>query len=246
MNNLMKAEWFRLRHTGNTLLLLVFLCISSVFSQFAGDEGIQINTAVFFAHSSIGITMAVIVVTGIVAGTFNNKLVNYEIMKGTPPMQTILSKTLMSLLLITTTYYLPTVILLAVFDGAHLTLSMAVLLYICIVKLVVIAESFCIIFKDAAGVVVFGILFAFQSLPLVILQNVFNIDVVPFTSYLTSTQLMIIGDLGMIDFDDFSMPLDTSFAEVKIFLSFIAITVIMFAIAHRSLKNKWQSNIIST
>ena len=243
MNNLIKAEWFRLRHSGNCLLILLFLGMCAIVLQYSGSNGLAVTSKMFFVHSSIGMAIAVGGITALIADTFNNRLVNYEIMKGTPPEIMILSKMLLSLILVTAVYFLPNVLLLVIFDRGSITLPMMFLTFICTAKLTVTAMAIDIILKDAAGTVIFIFGLAFQSMPLVILQNVLNIDAVKFTPYLTSTQLMIIGNMNVIDLDDFSMPLEMSHIGIKVIASFIVITAVMTAAAYMSLKNKWQTGL---
>lgn len=240
MSNIMKAEWFRLRHSGNCLLLLLFLGMCAVVLQYSGSDGFEVTAEMFFVHSSMGMTIAVGGVTALIAGTFNNRLANYEIMKGTPPEIMILSKTLMSLMIVTAVYFLPNVLLLLIFDRGSITLPMMLLTFICTAKLTVTAIGIDIILKDATGTVIFVFGLAFQSAPLVLLQNILNIDAVKLTPYLTSTQLIIIGNMKVIDLDELSMPLDTSNIEIKVIASFIVLTAVITAIAYRSLKNKWE------
>ena len=202
MNNLMKAEWFRLRHSGNCLLILLFLGMCAIMLQYSGNRGLEITAEMFFVHSSMGMAIAVGGITALIAGTFNNRLVNYEIMQGTPPEIMVLSKMLMSLMLVTAVYFLPTALLLVIFDRGSITLPMMLLTFICTAKLTVTAIGIDIILKDATGTVIFVFGLAFQSAPLVLLQNILNIDAVKLTPYLTSTQLIIIGNMKVIDLDE--------------------------------------------
>ena len=244
MNNLMKAEWYRLRHSGNLLLILIFVGICAVLMQFVGDSGIQVTAEIYYLRASMGMAVAVGSVTAIVAATFNNRLANYEIMKGTPPMIMILSKILISLLIVTVLYFIPSFVLLLIYDSEKLTLTMILLTFLCVFKLTLVSTAICFIFKDAVGVILFFLAFVFQSTPLVLLQNVIGIDVVPLTPYLTNTQLIIIGD-QVFESDDLAMPLDKSYFVLKMIASFIVVAAIMLAIAHRSLKNKWEIRMIS-
>lgn len=243
MNNLMKAEWFRLRHSGNCLLILLFLGMCAVMLQYSGSDGLEITAEMFFVHSSMGMAIAVGGITALIAGTFNNRLVNYEIMQGTPPEIMVLSKMLMSLMLVTAVYFLPTALLLVIFDRGSITLPMMLLTFICTAKLTVTAMGINIILKDATGTVIFIFGLAFQSMPLVILQNVLKIDAEKFTPYLTSTQLMIIGNMNIVDLDELSMPLDMAHIEIKVIASFIVMTAVITAIAYKSLKNKWATGL---
>ena len=245
MNNLMKAEWFRLRRSGSLLSIILLIGFCSVALQFLGNDGPTVTVESYFLHASMGIAMAVGSVSAIVAGTFNNRLANYEIMKGTPPMTMILSKTLMTLIVVTVIYFIPSFVLLLIYDSSDITLPMILLTYVCVIKLTVISESVCIIAKDGMGAVMFLLAFAFESVPLLFLQNVLGINAVPLTPYLTSTQLMIIGDSGSVDLEDLSLALDKSYIEAKVLVTFIIFTAVMFGIAYKSLKNKWETRIIS-
>ena len=131
MNNLMKAEWFRLRRSGNTLKTVIMLFVMAVVFQFVGNDGLEINAYTYFSHASIGFSLSVVIAAAFVGGTFNSHLADYEIMKGTPPMLTILSKTLTVLYLITAFYLLPSMILVKIFDSENLTVSMMILLFLC-------------------------------------------------------------------------------------------------------------------
>ena len=53
MSNLMKAEWFRLRHSGNSLTSLTISiagCIIVVLMQFVSNEGLSITAEILFTH----------------------------------------------------------------------------------------------------------------------------------------------------------------------------------------------------
>lgn len=245
MNNLMKAEWFRLRHSGSSLWLVLFCGITALAMQFIGDSSFSFDMVNFSTHSSLAILISAIGSVAAVSVTFNSRLVHYELMKGTPPMQTILSKTLISLMLVTVTYYLPTVILLAVFDGAHMSVSMAILFYVCIIKVTAVFQACCIIFKDYAALAPIFFAFIFETVPLVLLQNVAGLNVEPLAPWFLGPQLMAIGDLSMIDMDELSMPLDASYIGLKIVISTVVLAALFMALAHRSLKNKWQVHFIT-
>ena len=244
MNNLMKAEFFRLRRSGSLLSKLILAGVLSVLMQFIGDDGLTINAVTFFAHSSIGFSLSICVAAGFVCETFNSRVAHYEIMMGTPPMLIILNKILVTLIITTTAYFLPTMILLKIFDGANITLSMMLLLYLCFVKLTVFFVSVCVIFDGGLGTVLALFLFMFQSMPLVLLQNIIGINVVPLTSYLTSTQVMLIGQQTVFDLEELSMPLDTSHIEIKVVISFIALSGIMIYLAYKLLSERRQLNIV--
>ena len=242
MNNLMRAEWFRLRRTGLIkLILLIDIC--AAIMQFAGD-GLEINVLHFCRNGIIGPCLAISCVSGIVCGTFDNRVVHYEIMKGTPPLLTILSKTLMSLCIVTAAYFLPTVILLILFDGAALTLPIILLAFVCIAKLTVFYTAMCIIFNGISGMVIAIFATAFNTIPLVILQNVAHINVVPLVSYLTNAQLMLIGKLPELEIEQIAMPLDNSNIEIKVIISFIVLSAVMILTAYKLLKERKQFGLM--
>ena len=245
MNHLMKAEWFRLRHSGKTMTGLLFVGLITTVLQFVGNEGMQINVLTFFEHSSVGVMCVILGVVGLISNTFNNRLIDHEIMKGTPPMQTILSRILIASACVTVLYYIPTVILLMIFDGASLHLPMLLLLYICLIKLTAAAQAVCIFFHDGCAVMVFCFGFAFESMPLVIIQNFTPFDAAEAASWLTSTQLMMLGSITNVELEAISMPLDTSYLELKIIVSAVVLVAVMIAAAHRSLKEKWDIRLIS-
>ena len=240
MSNLMKAEWFRVRHSGNTLTMGITICFIIVLMQFVGDAGLSITAEMLFTHSSIGVVSSVLMITTMITGTFNNLVANYEVMKGTPPMLTILSKTFMAFLMVTAFYYIPSIILIMIFDSGKLTIPMILLFLVCIAKVVVMAVSICIIFKDAAGSVLFMFLFMFQTAPLLLLQNLLDKDMSSAAAWFTTTQMSIIGSQTIYNFDILALPLDSSHIELKVILSFILLTAVMFLLANKSLKEKWE------
>ncbi|MCR5111885.1 MAG: hypothetical protein K6B38_13450 [Ruminococcus sp.] len=240
MSNLMKAEWFRVRHSGNTLTMVITMCFIIVLMQFVGDAGLSITAEMLFTHSSIGVVSSVLMITAMITGTFNNRVANYEVMKGTPPMLSILSKTFMAFLMVTAFYYIPSIILIMIFDSGKLTIPMILLFLVCIAKVVVMAVSICIIFKDAAASVLFMFLFMFQTAPLLLLQNLLDKDMSSAAAWFTTTQMSIIGSQTIYNFDILALPLDSSHIELKVILSFILLTAVMFLLAYKSLKEKWE------
>ncbi|MCR5121303.1 MAG: hypothetical protein K6B74_02660, partial [Ruminococcus sp.] len=141
MNNLMKAEFIRIRRSGSLFFVLIFIGVISALMQFVGNEGLSIDALTFFTHSSMGLSICICATAGIVCETFDSRAAHYEIMKGTPPMLIIMNKILVTLMIATATYFLPTMILLKIFDGANITLSMMLLLYLCFIKLTVFFVS---------------------------------------------------------------------------------------------------------
>ena len=244
MNNLMKAEFFRLRHTG-FLKLIILLDLTAVFFQFVGDEGLEINAHSFFFHAMMGFSMALCCTSCIVCSTFNDRCAYYEVMKGTPPIQMILYRIIITLSLVTAVYFLPTVILLKISDGENFTLPMILLLFVCIAKLTVFFVSMCVIFNGVVGTILAMLMVVFNSMPLVILQNIAHINVVPLTSYLTTTQIMLIGDLPMLDLEEIALPLDTSYTGLKVVISFIVLSALMILAANKLLRDRKQFDALS-
>ena len=245
MHNLIKAEWFRLRHSGNTMTGMIFIGLLATVMQFVGNEGLHIDVITYFDHVTVGVVIVICGVVGLVSNTFNSRLINHEIMKGTPPMQTILSRIMISSACVTVLYYIPTVILLTIFDREKLHLPMLVLLLICLIKLTAVAQALCIFFKDGCGIIVFIFAFGFESMPLVLIQNFTPFDATAAASWLTSTQLLMLGSVNSVELEQISMPLDTSYLELKIIVSSIVLVAAMIAAAHKSLKSKWAIQIIS-
>ena len=245
MNDLIKAELFRLRHSGNTMTGMIFIGLLATVMQFVGNEGMHIDVITYFDHVTVGVVIVICGVVGLVSNTFNNRLINHEIMKGTPPMQTILCRIMVSSACVTILYYIPTVILLTIFDREKLHLPMLVLLFICLIKLTAAVQALCIFFKDGCGIMVFLFAFAFESMPLVIIQNFTPFDATAAASWLTSTQLLMLGSVNNVELEQISMPLDTSYLELKIIVSSIVLVAAMTAAAYKSLKSKWAIQIIS-
>ena len=127
-----------------------------------------------------------------------------------------------------------------IFDSGKLTIPMILLFLVCIAKVVVMAVSICIIFKDAAASVLFMFLFMFQTAPLLLLQNLLDKDMSSAAAWFTTTQMSIIGSQTIYNFDMLALPLDSSHIELKVILSFILLTAVMFLLANKSLKEKWE------
>ena len=245
MNNLIKAEWFRLKHSGSSVLssnifIMAFTCLLMTLFQFIGSEGLDISAMTFVTHTSISFAMSVMAPAAMITGTFDSRLANYEIMKGTPPLQTVLSKILLVLILNTVFYFIPSITLVQIFDSGLLTAKMILLMYVCIAKAVVFATSICILFKSGGGVVIFLFAFSFQTMPLLILQNITGLDMSSAASWFTTTQVMIIGNQLLFDLEDMTLPLDGSGIELKVILSFVILTAVMIPLAYKSLKEKWE------
>ena len=250
MNNLIKAEWFRLRHSGSSVLsgnlfIITFMSLAMTLFQFIGSEGLDISAMAFVTHAGTGIAMSVMMPAAMITGTFDSRIANYEIMKGTPPLQTVLSKILLVLILNTVFYFIPSIILVQIFDSGILTAKMILLIYVCIAKSIVFATSICILFKSGVGTVIFLFAFAFQTMPLVILQYFTGIDMSAAASWFTTTQVMIIGNQLLFDMEDLTLPLDGSYIEIKVILSFMITVAVMISLAHKSLKDKWEIQLTS-
>ena len=56
---------------------------------------------------------------------------------------------------------------------------------------------------------------------------------------------MLIGNISVFDMEELSMPLNTEHTEIKVVFSCILLIAVMIPIAYRSLKYKWEINLIT-
>ncbi len=116
MAKLIKAEWYRLRHSGNWLVYIIIMAVFSFSTVFLMDPKIHTRTLdmalyTFSESLTMSLTYIATVVIAALAMIFNNRTGYYEVMDGNRISSIILSKVVVHGVLITALITIPAAVL---------------------------------------------------------------------------------------------------------------------------------------
>lgn len=241
MSNLLKAEWHRIRRSGTILIMLIFAEIVFVLFSFSSGK-LDFSFHTFIETGSFAIVFALIGITVIITDTYNTRMAFYEVMNGTSAHKIVLSKFILSLIMVICLYFLPVCVILFICDGEMMTFEIVLQLFMCIAKLTVFFVSVCMILKNSSAVIIPAMLYVWETLPLVTLASEFEIDTSSFMPWFTNTQFTLIGYKAFSS-DLFAFPVPTEHLMLKISVTFVVEIALMYILAYMSLKKKWNINL---
>lgn len=112
MNRLMRAEWYRVRHSSNLIKWLFALCMICVALPVLGDIGVlQRNLSENLMAAQIALTMFVVgfllIFSAVIVGiSYMNKTAYYEVMAGNKIYQIVFSKVFVDAVLVSVSVFL--------------------------------------------------------------------------------------------------------------------------------------------
>ena len=151
MNRLMKAEWYRIRHSSNLFMWMIFICIVVAIIPMVSDiefyeKSLSENFKLYSGGGYIFIPLFIGVMISISIGiNYNNKTAYYEIMHGHKISDIILSKVIVNSgvmtigIIITCSIYFSVIYILngnGEYDNIILRLSLFILIiiHVCVVS----------------------------------------------------------------------------------------------------------------
>lgn len=240
MSNLLKAEWHRIRHSGTMLIMLIFAEIVFVLFSFSSGK-LDFSFHTFIEAGSFAIVFALIGITIIITDSYNTRMAFYEVMNGASAHKIVLSKFILSLIMVICLYFLPVCVILFICDGEMMTFEIVLHLFMCIAKLTVFFVSVCMILETSSAVIIPTLLYIWETLPLVMLASEFEIDTSSLMPWFTNSQFTLIGYKALSP-DLFAFPVPTEHLMLKISVTFVVEITLMYILAYMSLKKKWNIN----
>ena len=235
MIRLMKAEWFRIRHSGSQWLILWSVLLMSAAIVLFVNEEMTVSLDSFLEAALSMTSAAAVAVTSVIVYAFHLRLGQYELAGGYLPHEIVLSKLLLGAFILNVFYCLPVLVLLAVLGSVPA--GTLFLIWLCIMRIYVFIMSFGIAFKHVAVSVFSLMLLAFETMPFVFFGYATGTDVSPAVSMLVSTQLYALGSAEL----NASMleAIPNEHIAVKIIISSVVVAALMYWLAYVSTKKRW-------
>lgn len=152
MISLIKAEWFRIKHSGNQLILLILVCLAALIITFV--TGVIVDDVKSVLNFNMyGIFACCIMSSNILNSYYNNRTAFYEIMDGRRISEIIFSKVAVYQFIILISYIIPFAILsLLLFDSIGIVEVLMISLIF--FRLIFIGICIDMIFKSMDGAAV--------------------------------------------------------------------------------------------
>ena len=235
MIRLMKAEWFRIRHSGSQWLILWSVLLMSAAIVLFVNEEMSVSLKRFLEGALSMNSAAAVAVTSVIVYAFHLRLGQYELAGGYSPHEIVLSKLFVGAFSLNVFYCFPVLVLLAVLGSVPA--GTLFLIWLCTMRIYVFIMCFGIAFKNVAVSVVSLMILGFETMPAVLFGYVSGADVSPAVSMLVSVQLYALG--GDAFADEMVKAVPEEHIAVKIIISFIVIAALMYFLAYVSTKKRW-------
>ncbi|MDO5559732.1 MAG: hypothetical protein Q4F95_09055 [Oscillospiraceae bacterium] len=227
MTDLIKAEWFRLRHSGSMFKLLTAAFLTGVLFSFVNGI-LCFDRASLSAGSPTGMMFVSIAASAAIGTHYQNRTAYYEIMDGRSDHAIILSRLAVYSSYATVFYFVPVSVLLMIFDGGAESAKFLILLYFILLRLLLFCICLVLIFKNAAGfVLIFPRIIIEVLLLNMVTDPTFLTGILPVLKWLPLCQCQYIGSSqgGEI--------------TAKVIIGFIIEAAVMYTVAYTSYKKKW-------
>lgn len=233
MTNLIKAEFYRIRHSDKFLLIIIFICFAlCIFLSFSGSF-FNINRTALSQDVSLGLFVSVIGAIVPIGLHFHSRTAYYEIMDGKSPHAIILSRFVIYIPIATVFFFVPISVILMIFDGGTESVKFLLLLFLIFLRLLVFAICSCLILKIPEGMMITLPRVMLETIPMMLssgMQNSGTIDPSNFNSVLN----------WLPTFQCYSLGVNTDgWLMAQVIIGFIVETVIMYTLAYISYRKKW-------
>ena len=223
MCNLIKAEFFRIRHTDRCLLILVGISLLGVFLSFVP------NSTTDSQGAQIGIFCCIIAVGAVISSHFQSRTAFYEMMDGKSPHAIILSRIVLYTPIIILCYFVPVSAIRLLLDGSVENVKFLALLLVILVRLLIFTICIVLIFRNMEGIVMVFPRIIIGMMPL-LLHNEGLIDLFENSS--------VLGWFPLCQCVYMSSQID-SVLIMKVVMGFVVEVVFMYSLAYMSYKRKW-------
>lgn len=231
MSNLIKAEYYRLKHSSNFLISIIGLCILGVLLIFINntDSGFTRQSAVSAAPTGMVIAL---MGAGIAIGRhYQNRMGFYEIMDGVSAHRIIWSRICVYTPLMICFYFIPVSFILMAFDIGSYPVRFLTMLLIIFLRLLMFTICVCLIYKTGEGAIFPYFRFIAEIMPMMLIAeeeiSISNAKLISVLNWLPVFQCYSLG--GEID----------STLMMKIIVGFLVEAAVMYALAYTSHRKKW-------
>ena len=232
MTNLIKAEFYRIRHSSHLLLLIIGACISGVFISFLNETTI-VTRQTLATIAPVGMIISLMTIGVCIGKHYHNRTAFYEIMDGTSAHSIILSRICVYMPLIVGFYFIPVSVFLMYFDFSGESVKFLLMLLIILLRLLVFTICICLTFKTADGAVLPFIRFIIEFFAINLFGNgdwdvAYNSDAFSVLDWMPICQCCLLGT-----------EINNIILIIKIIIGCVVECAVMYALAYTSHRRKW-------
>ena len=230
MTNLIKAEFYRIKHSSHFLTCIIGLCIFGAIASFMNDP-LDINRQNFVASAPMGMVVS-LMAAGIVIGRhYQNRTAYYEIMDGASAHRIILSRICVYTPLMLGFYFIPVSVTLMFFDGGSGIVRFLSMLLIIFLRLLIFTVCVCLIFKTGEGAILPYVRFMIEMIPMMTIAGE-EVNM----SY--DKLFSVLNWLPIVQCYSLSGEIDNTLI-IKIIVGFAVEVLVMYVLAYMSHRRKW-------
>ena len=231
MTNLIKAEFYRLKHSSHLIMGIIGICILGAFISFFNETTI-VTRQTLATIAPMGIILSMMSAAASIGKHYHNRTAYYEIMDGTSAHSIILSRICVYLPLILGFYFVPVSVFLMYFDFSSESVRFLLMLLIILLRLLVFTVCICLIFKTADGAVLPYIRFMIEFFMINLFADgdwgsTYSINDFSLLDWMPICQCCLLGT-----------EINTTLI-IKIIVGCVVECVIMYALAYMSHRKKW-------
>lgn len=232
MTNLVKAEWFRIRHGSSSWILIILAAFLSVIFSFMNPLP-SFDRVTLSQSAPIGMSICLMVITVVIGQLYSNRMAFYEIMDGKTANQIILYRFVLYLPIVVFFYFVPVSILLLIFDAGVNSIKFLALLFLVLLRMFVLFIGITLILKSAEGAILMFPRIMVEMLPVMLSEEGFiNTAELPgFWEWLPIPQCYNMAN---------SLGGDLS---AKVIIGCVVEIVIVYVLAYMSYKRKWSIDL---
>ena len=231
MTNLIKAEFYRIRHSSHLLLLTIGVCIFGAFMSFLNETTI-VTRHTLATIAPIGMIISMMTAGVCIGKHYHNRTAFYEIMDGVSAHRIILSRICVYMPLIACFYFIPVSVFLMYFDFSGESVRFLLMLLIILFRLLVFTICICLTFKTADGAILPYIRFITEFFAINLFADgdwgvAYNSDAFSVLDWMPICQCCLLGT-----------EINTTLI-IKIIVGCAVECTIMYALAYTSHRKKW-------
>lgn len=231
MTNLIRAEFYRLKHSSHLLTYIIGLCIFGVLIIFMNYPSSDITRQNFVTAAPMGMVISLMAIGIAIGRHYQNRTAFYEIMDGASAHKIILSRIFVYTLIMICFYFIPVSVILIILGAINDPFRFVSMLLIIFFRLLIFTVCICLTFKTGEGAILPYVRFMIEIMPMMIITG---------------------EDIGISDDKLFSvlnwLPIFQCYSLggeigntliIKIIVGFAVEAAVMYALAYTSHRKKW-------
>ena len=230
MSNLIRAEFYRLKHSSRLFAYIIGLCFGGVVTTFMSNSP-GITRQVIVGTAPMAMVLSLIAVGISIGRHYQNRTAYYEVMDGASAHRIILSRICVYVPLMVGFYFIPVSAILIYFDGDAELVRFLSMILIIFLRLLIFTICACLIFKTVGGAILPYVRFMIEMWPLMIIVgegiSISDDRLFSVLCWLPFFQCCSLG--GEID----------NVLIIKIIVGFAVEAAVMYALAYISHRRKW-------